>query len=354
MTALGGLEHPERARAPRTASSARPVELRTERTAQPQQNLDLFDDQSRWPRRPSCTADFEHGTHHLPLLRALTRPYIQANPPHLRVWSIQDVDRANGAGAWEEAYLPPPTWAAVNRQNGHAHLVWGLRAPVLVDGLAARDAPMRYLCAVESLMREKLEADAGFAGLITKNPAHPLWRVLRPASGIQVYDLADLAEWLPGIEKHLPRRRPNANQAVGLGRNVTLFDRLRAWSYRGVRRYWGGGLSGWNAWMSSCNVTALVMNGEFGNPLGGTEVWHIAKSVAKWTWRNFSSSGFSKAQAARGRLGGLSSAQARRDASEPARQEAQELARAGYSYRAIAAQVGVSVGTAYTWCRSVQ
>ncbi|MBS0442822.1 MAG: replication initiation protein, partial [Proteobacteria bacterium] len=150
------------------------------RILQQQIHLDLFDDPARWPRRPYCTDDLQHGLHHRALLSALTRPYIQANPPHLRVWSIHDVDRVGAALAWEEANLPPPTWAAQNRLNGHAHLVWGLRAPVLVDGLGARDAPMRYLCAVESMMRAKLDADTGFAGLITKNPAHPLWRVLRP------------------------------------------------------------------------------------------------------------------------------------------------------------------------------
>ena len=51
--------------------------------------------------------------------------------------------------------------------------------PVLMDGLGARDAPMRYLCAVESMMRERLQADVGFNGLLTKNPIHPLWRTLR-------------------------------------------------------------------------------------------------------------------------------------------------------------------------------
>ncbi|MWR36332.1 replicase, partial [Helicobacter pylori] len=30
-----------------------------------------------------------------------------------------------------------------------------------------------------------------------------------------------------------------------------------------------------------------VYNGDFAAPLDGKEVWWIAKSVAKWTWRNF-------------------------------------------------------------------
>lgn len=245
------------------------------------EQLDLFQP-SRWPRRPYCADDLAEGLRIRSLERALTKPYIQANPPNLRVWSIHDVDRPGAAVAWEPAGLPPPTWASVNRKNAHAHLVWGLSAPVLVDGLGARDAPMRYLCAVESLMREKLQADPGFSGLITKNPAHPLWRTLRGPR--LAYELGELAEYLPGLEQHRPRKRP---EAVGLGRNVTLFDRLRHWAYREIRQYWGGGLAGWNAWLAHVNARALAYNGDFAQPLDGREVWHVARSVAKWVWRRF-------------------------------------------------------------------
>lgn len=243
--------------------------------------LDLFAPE-RWPKRPYCTDDLERGLRIRSLRQALTKPYIQANPPNLRVWSIHDVDRPGAAIAWESAGLPPPSWAAANRVNAHAHLVWGLSAPVLVDGLGARDAPMRYLAAIESYMREKLQADPGYTGLITKNPAHPLWRVLR---GPRVaYELHELAEWLPDLEKHRPYRRP---EEVGLGRNVLIFDQTRHWAYRAVRQYWGGGLRGWNAWLSICNYKALEYNGNLLYPLNEREVWHIAKSVAKWVWRRF-------------------------------------------------------------------
>ncbi|MCX7689109.1 MAG: replication initiation protein, partial [Fimbriimonadales bacterium] len=219
----------------------------------------------------------------------ITKPYIQANPPHLRVWSIHDCDYPGAALAWEAAGLPPPTWAAINRENAHAHLVWGLSAPVLVDGMGARDAPLRYLCAVESCMREKLRADPGYSGLITKNPAHPLWRVLRGPR--LAYELGELAEWLPDLDRHKPRQGVNP-EAVGLGRNVCLFDRTRKWAYPAVRQYWGGGLEGWNAWLSAVNTRALVYNGDFAQPLDGREVWHLARSVAKWVWRHFTPQSF--------------------------------------------------------------
>ena len=243
---------------------------------------DLFE-ASRWPRRPYCSDDLASGLRVRSLRQAIEKPYLQANPPHLRVWSIYDVDRPGAALAWEAANLLPPSWAAVNRENAHAHLVYGIRAPVLVEGLGARDAPLRYLCAVEALTRERLQADSGYGGLITKNPTHPLWRTLY--GPCLAYELAELAEYLPDLEKYRPkRRRP---EEIGIGRNVALFDTLRQWAYRHVRPYKGGGLAGWNAWLSLTNSTALLRNADFLQPLDGREVWHVAKSVAKWTYQRF-------------------------------------------------------------------
>jgi hypothetical protein len=267
------------------------------------EQLDLFGGADRLPRRPYCSDDLSAGLRIRSLAAALTKPYVQVNPPHLRIWSIYDIDRPGGGLAWESANLPAPSWAAINKQNGHAHVVYGLSAPVLTDGMGARDAPMRYLCAIESCMRARLQADPGYSGLITKNPAHPLWRVLRgPRLG---YELSELAEYLPDLDKHRPRRGAKPER-VGLGRNVTLFDELRRWAYRGIRRYWGGGLDGWNAWLSSCNSRALTLNAELfgGRLLHEREVWHIARSVAKWTWRHFKPDKFSALQAARGRASG--------------------------------------------------
>ena len=306
---------------------------------------DLFEDIGRWPRRPYCTDDLANGLRIRSLAKALTQPYIQANPPHLRVWALFDIDRPMAALAWEEADLPPPTWTAVNRENGRAHSAWGLSAPVLVDGLGARDAPLRYLCAVESLMRERLRADNGFAGLVTKNPAHPLWKVFRGPR--LAYGLDELGEHLPGLEQHRPKRR--TPDQVGLGRNVSLFDRLRRWAYPSIRPYWGGGLQAWNAWLSHCNSRALVYNGDFLVPLHGREVWHVARSVAKWTWKHTTPEGFSDWQAAQGRKGGVASGKARRQVSEEKRASARLMALAGRSAPEIAAELGVDQFVVLRW-----
>lgn len=331
-------------RKPRKPRVPRPVEFDPTEFEQ----SDLFADASLWPRRPYCSDDLEAGVKIRSLRQALLHPYVQANPPHLRVWMLFDIDRPDAATAWETAKLLPPTWNVINRENLHGHSAWGVSAPVLVDGLGARDAPMRYLCAIEAMMRDRLDADPGFAGLITKNPAHPRWQTLR---GPRLsYSLKELAEVLPGIEKYRPKKRA---ECVGLGRNVTLFDTLRKDCYSAIRQYWGGGLQGWNAWLSHCNTRALTMNADlFGaNYLHGKEVWHIARSVAKWTWRNFSADGFSQWQAQAGKKGGVASGKARAAASEDKRASARLMRSSGMSYGAIAAELGVSKGIVHKWCQ---
>jgi hypothetical protein len=310
---------------------------------------DLFAPE-RWPRRPYCADEKGMGTKIRDFQRALTKPYIQANPPHLRVWSIFDIDRPGAAIAWEDADLPPPTWAAMNPENGHAHLVWGLLAPVLVDGLEARQGPLRYLVAIERMMRERLTADLGYSGLLTKNPSHPRWRVLR--GPVQAYELRELAEWLPGVEKFIPKRgRTYSADEVGLGRNVTLFDRLREWAYRAIRGYWG---EGQDVWLAACNGKALNYNGDFITPLDPREVGHIAKSVAKWTWREHTQQGFSAWQSSVGRRGGVASGKARRAKNEARRTEALEMLAGGVTQASVARTLGVHANTIANWLREAR
>jgi hypothetical protein len=332
-----------RAETPHTQQPARPkFEVDPERLWQ---QLELFGGRERLPRRPYCSDDLEQGLRIRGLAQALTRPYIQVNPPHLRVWSIFDVDRPGAGLAWEDANLPPPAWVTVNRQNGHAHLVWGLSAPVLTDSPDMRQAPMRYLCAVESAFRAKLDADAGYSGLITKNPVHPLWRLLR---GPRLsYELGELAAYVD-LPKHAPKR--GKVEEIGLGRNVTLFDWLRYYAYRNVKRY-KLEVRNFVAWQSHLNSRALLRNGDFQHPLDGREVWHIARSVSKWTWRRFdieaSDRRFRELQAARGRASG----EARLAGSEDKRASARLMRAQGMTQQSIAAALGVTQQAVSKWLR---
>ena len=311
---------------------------------EPKNQLDLFD-AARWPKRPYCTDNLEAGVRIRSLAHALKRPYIQANPPHLRVWSIFDVDRPGAALAWEAGNLPPPSWVTINKQNAHAHLVWGLSAPVLVESAEARQAPIRYLLAVESAFRAALQADTGYSGLITKNPAHPLWRTLRGPA--EFYELAYLAEFVD-LPKFLPKQGTKLEE-IGLGRNCILFDFLRLWAYKAVRAH--REQRNYVLWQAQVYDRALNRNADFKHPLDPKEIWHIAKSVTKWVWKidPKAEAKFLRRQAWKGTKGGIASGVARLKASEDQRTSARLMRATGLTQTAIAQELGVTDRTVRAW-----
>lgn len=253
---------------------------------------DVFRD--RLPRRPYCSDDPQaYGLQVLPSELALTKKLIQPNSPDKVSWLIFDVDKAGGAFAWQDAGLPAPTISISNPENGRAHLYYGLKAPVCRSA-AARSDPLRYLAAVEVAYADELGADLGYVGLLAKNPLHPHWRTMWHP---RLYELEELAEYVD-----LKKRRPGVPDVAGLGRNCTLFERLREWAYLAVLEHKRNGSSE-DQWHALVREQAERLN-VFGMPLTNSEVKCIAKSVARWTWREFSLDRFSEIQRARGKLGG--------------------------------------------------
>jgi hypothetical protein len=311
----------------------------------PLEQLQLFEP-ARLPHRPYCTDDLQYGVKIRSLASALLLPYLQLNPPHLRFWMAFDVDRDGAALAWEHANLPSPAWAAVNPANGHAHLAYALSAPVLVAENARRE-PIRFLQGIEGAYRYALDADRGYSGLIAKNPTHARWRTLY---GLQrLWELGELAEY-GDVHRYIPRYAKKPEE-YGLGRNCILFDFLRQWAYRNIRAAKQRG--NFVLWLADSNNRALVRNGDFPAPLDGREVWHIAKSVATWTWRRFdlakSDERFQQRQAKRGEKGGKASGAARLQASEENRATARLMASKGMSIREISAEMGQPRSTVHRW-----
>lgn len=248
--------------------------------------------QARLPRRPYCSEDLSRGLVIRSAATALRHRHLQPNAPLEAAWLVFDLDYPGAAFAWEKANLPPPTLTVSNPENGHAHLFYGLTTPVGMSD-AARDAPIRYAAAVQAAFLAKLFADPGYAGLIAKNPFHDAWRALWVQ---HLYDLCELADYVD-----LPKSRAQRD-ALGLGRNCMLFDELRAWAYRWVREYKRNNAAV-DQWHRAVLGQAENLN-VFTVPLPFNEVKGVARSIAKWTWRNFSDTAFSAIQSARGKRGG--------------------------------------------------
>lgn len=266
-----------------------------------QQQLSLLSD-DRLPRKPYCTDHLGDGLRIRQLRSAMRKQYIQLNPPNLYFWLTLDIDRPGGALAWEDGGLPPPAFAVANRENGHAHITWGLSAPVLTTE-AARQAPLRYLNAVRKAYTVAAGADRGYSGMITKNPTHKHWRTLYGAP--RLWELQELAEYADlNVSKFEDRTSPA--DEVGVGRNVALFDNVRKWSYTEIRLFRGPGRKHFEVWAAHVLHQVETRNGDFREPLPFSEVKAIAKSVAKWTWAQdpFAEARFKERQAYRGAMGG--------------------------------------------------
>jgi hypothetical protein len=253
---------------------------------------------------PSATDDPKRGTYRQPRELALERRYIQANPSALITSLVIDVDHENALlRAMDRGNgIPMPSYVAQS-PTGRAHVGYLLKAPVCRTD-SARLEPMRFAARVEAGLVNALDADRGYAGFLTKNPIHEHWDTVWGTD--QLYTLGELATQLPGwLPRTLPRK---AADNSGLGRNVALFNRVRLWSYSSVRRYWSDGP---NVWGEVTHAYALAVNQEFAVPLDASEVAHLAHSVSRWTWRNFTPERFTELQTERGRKGSKAAAEKR-------------------------------------------
>jgi hypothetical protein len=243
------------------------------------------------PPRPYCTDRLGDGLRVRPRATALQRRYIQLNGPAAYAWLQFDVDRP---GAFEMiefgGHVPLPTIITVNPATTHAHVGYLLFEPV-TRFAGSRESPLHYLAAVERGLRRRLGADRAYNGLITQNPLHPDWRT----DWLGGYSLSALAASLRRADM---RPEPRREHEAGLGRNCSVFDDTREWAYREVLRFKrdGGTPEGWR---ERCRTIAGAHNSVFALPLPHSEVRSIGKSIADWTWDEFTDAKFSRIQSLR-------------------------------------------------------
>ena len=307
----------------------------------------IFDSSSHsesLPVRPYCTDNLAQGIYPRLQRIAITKRYIQLNPPQQQHWLVFDIDRPHSAFAWEDANLPPPFAVVVNETNTHCHIVYALAAPVCTSDLA-HEKPLRYLAAIQQAYTEKLQADVNYSGLIAKNPfSQNHWHVI-PCAIHAKYTLDDLAEWvsLSGVLKRALR----GPEAVALGRNCVMFDALRFYAYKSIRQYREGKVG---VWREHIQAKAGELN-VFREPLPESEVRAIAKSVANWVWQHMrqDSDKFLKRQAVKGKKGGIASGQSRKSKANNHRIAAQALKDEGMPLSEIARALGISQATVKKW-----
>lgn len=324
----------------------------------PPTQLALFEE--RLPHRPYCSDALENGLKIRPKKTAIKNRYIQHNPPVFYQCLVFDFDRratleSAGAGDFIDANsLPPPNLIATSPVSGNAHVYYLLETPVCTSDLA-RKKPLVLLAKIEHVLKERLGADVGYTGLISKNPTHPYWKVetLNP----HPWGLVDFLEWID-----LPKRLPKKARTEGLGRNCALFEVVRLWAYREVLAYRLAGKK--EAWMKSVLKRCEDENLTFTPALPYSEIRSTAKSIANWVWNKYNGkksmsneqwadhvakTHTPEIQAKRGQASGKS----RIKKNSEAKLEAIEMKKLGHSQQVIADALGFSQPTIHRWLKPV-
>ncbi len=232
------------------------------------------------PYLPLCTNDYADGLKRLPRELAALKSSIQHNPHSIARSLVFDIDNSNGYSHWRDAGAPAPNWIIINPKNGHAHYIYMLACPIPLTDNAKRK-PISYLQRIERGLQHRLSADIGYAGLISKNPLSGAWQV--ESVHDLSYSLDELADY---VDLDLPKQKKRDKD--GLGRNCILFDELRYWSYKHVVQ--ARESMSFGQWLELVITRAGKFN-TFERALHASEIKATAKSVAKWTWQNYTGSG---------------------------------------------------------------
>lgn len=311
-----------------------------------QLTFDLEQITNRFPNKPYCSDDLHLGLQIRPKHLALLKRYIQPNHPYYTYFFVFDLD-------YPTAYIdlfysmigvPTPNLIVENPENGHAHYIYQLKTPIYNTN-ASNDKPIKYGNAVYTALRQALNADINYSGLITKNAVHKHWRthILRE----QPYTLDQLSERLDLTTRQI-NKEIKIDEAVGLGRNCCVFHTVRHWAYVEVRKYRA---KSFKLWSDAVTAQCCSVNAQFTVPMQYNEVKGIAKSIARWVWKrdNYCYQEFIDRQTRKGQLGG----KAKGEAYSVKRKQAVSLKAKGLTNTEIAKQLDVARYTVIRWLDGV-
>ncbi|MBA0216224.1 replication initiation protein [Pectobacterium brasiliense] len=227
---------------------------------------------------------------------AFRNKYIAYNNRFFTNGLVFDIDHEYGAIAWDLVGLPKPNIIIQNTNNGHAHLLYALKSPVLKTD-AAKIKPLKFAAYVQAGLTERLKADRAYADVLMRNPLNKN-ESRTICNNIPEYELAYLSDFVREDFSD-KNKKQNRSNIYGLGRNVNLFEDLRKIAYKDVLKY--KSIKSYDDFFNDMFSKAIVLNNysNAANLLSLNEVRQICKSITKWTWDNFSKEKFSEIQSAR-------------------------------------------------------
>lgn len=308
--------------------------------------LEQFKD--RLPNKPYCSDNLHLGLQVRPRHLALLKRYIQPNHPYYTHFFVFDLDSPSAYVDYFYSMVgvPTPNLIVENPENGHAHFIYQLATPIYNTDVS-KPKPIQYANAVYTALRDALDADKSYSGLITKNAVHEHWRtnILRE----QPYTLDQLSERLDLTAKQI-NKEIKIDEAVGLGRNCCVFHKVRHWAYVEVRQY---RFKSFNQWLDAVIAQCSSVNIQFTVPMQYNEVKGIAKSIARWVWKRdgYCYQEFIDRQRRKGKLGASKGGLSRSSSFTNLREKARAMKQLGISNIDIAKKLNVHRNTVANWVK---
>ncbi|MDV7624094.1 replication initiation protein [Acinetobacter baumannii] len=294
------------------------------------------------PNKPYCSDDLNYGVRILPKQIALLKRYIQPNHPYYTHFFVFDLDYSTAYIDYFYSMIgvPTPNLIVENPENGHAHYVYQLKTPIYNTD-ASKPKPIQYGNAVYNALRDVLNADVGYVGLIAKNPLNKQWRAYTLRD--KPYSLNELASKLE-IDWKEANKPIKQDEAIGLGRNCCVFHTVRKWAYVEIRKFRG---KTYNQWLDAVVAECSKVNNQFTLPMQYNEVKGISKSIARWVWKRdpHCYAMFIERQTIKGRKGG----KVKGEAYSFKREQAVKLKEQGMNNTQIAKQLSVTRRTIINW-----
>lgn len=298
------------------------------------------------PSKPYATDDLLYGLKIHNKEKAILKRYLSVNHRYYLKWLVFDVDLPASVAEYNYSMIgvPAPNLIIENPQNGHAHFLYELADEVYLSN-SAHDSPIRYSHAVYCALRDKLGADIGYTGLITKNALHANWRVYSYCS--EPYSLQQLSSKLE-ITYHQIKKPISLSEAIYLGRNCKIFDDVRCWAYIEIRKYRS---KSYIQWFDTVIEQCITVNSTFTIPLSYNEVKAIAKSISKWVWKRdgYAYQEFIDRQTRKSKLGASKGGKARSEKYKDKRDQVYNLKAKGMNNTQIAKELGVARQTIINW-----
>ena len=213
-------------------------------------------------------------------------PYIQCNPDTRCSVLCFDCDIDVSCLDW--SHIPSPNIIVRHKKADNSyktHLFYLLKKGVPLNDLqTSKQATLLYI--VKKALTSMLHADTGYSGLLSKNPFADNW--IAVTCNAVPWELGELRQWIDDdTANEILETKRIANSAqfreafASAGRNCTVFEHLRLWSYANVHLYHDRGAEAFHA---ACVEYACMLN-DFADPLPTREINNIAKSVSRWTWK---------------------------------------------------------------------